>query len=61
VMHGTKHDKIKGVGLTFMPNADGVKKGSYHGQIKEAFEKIANVIAPTLTYSDLTSYTNSLN
>jgi len=53
VHHGGSHEQVAGMGLTLMPNADGVKKGSYKGQINQAREKIISIIAKTLTYKDL--------
>jgi hypothetical protein len=53
VHHGGSHEKVSGMGLTLMPNANGIKKGSYQGQIEEAKEKIITIIAKTLMVKDL--------
>jgi len=53
VHHGGSHEQVAGMGLTLMPNADGVKKGSYKGQLKQAREKVISIIAKGLTYKDL--------
>jgi len=37
---------------SLMPNANGIKKGSYHGQLGEVKEKIINIIGSTLKISD---------
>jgi hypothetical protein len=53
VHHGGNHERISGMGITFMPNANGIKKGSYFGQIEQVREKIIRIIATELTVSDL--------
>jgi NADH:ubiquinone oxidoreductase subunit len=53
IHHGGSHEKVSGMGFTLMPNADGIKKGSYYAIIGEAREKIISNIAKTLTYKDM--------
>ena len=40
------------MGLTLNPNADGIKEGSYYGQIEQAKIRIIEIIARTLTQED---------
>jgi hypothetical protein len=53
VHHGGNHEKVSGMGLTLMPNADGIKKGSYYGLLGEAREKILSIIVKALTVKDM--------